>query len=349
MRLINLKCGTLLLCLTVLHARTALAGETVDFRTVGAPPEVHVLESAQFRKQLDLDEETTERLDELLAEWKSDYLEKKKQVDALPEDNHVSRRGWPPNRDRELAASIDELLDDRQYQRFHKILALWNGSFNGSPAFEYDRYGDLQLSAKQHQQLHEFNVKWVLTALPKLTGPFDFSRESRLTKRSVLIARVEAINKLEREHKLERDQGWDRILSAQQARRWRQIELRKCFISHGFRLLLYRYRTESERDGAGRGMWEDYYIPYFTSPAEVIDWTDSQQEEVRAIIAECKRQPPIEKPTSRAGWKALIDKAQERQREYLRQIEGVMTEEQRKRWRAMIGEPHTALDEAVLG
>lgn len=348
MRFTSRRCAALLLLLATAHAPQSHAYEALDFRTVGAPPEVHVLESAQLREQLDLDEETTERLDELLAEWKSDYLDKKKQMDVLPDDDHVSRRGWPPNRDRELAASIDHLLDDRQYRRFHTILALWNGGFNGSRAFRYDRHGDLQLSARQHRQLHDLNVQWVLRALPKLTGPFDFSRETRRTKRSVLVARIEAINMLEREHKLERDQGWDRILSAQQAKRWRQIALRKYFVSQGFSVLLYRYQTESERDGTRGGMLEDYFIPYFTGPADVINWTESQEEEVWAIIAEYEQEPLTKKPTNREGWKSWLQKEQKRKREYLRQIEGVMTEEQRQRWRAMLGEPHTALDEAIM-
>lgn len=315
-----------------------------DFRTLGAPPEIHVSESRQLMALLQLNDSQQSELREIIARWKSDYLARKNQIDSLPPNDSLGRRGWPPSRDRSLNATIDELLNDEQYQRFNEILALWNfGPVRSANAFRYDWQGELKIGSEQHRQLHDLNVQWVLFALPRLQGKFPFARNSSDQDRGLnfrqSMDRLQQIATDAWKFKPERDQEWVGILSAEQARRWRQLELQRQFHSEGFRVLTKSYAERDALHLPNTGVMDDYRVPYFDFPARSLRWTPQQQTQLAKRISEFENQQGT-RPQNRQEFIQWSRDQGELQRRYLRKIEAMMTEKQKKQWRQAVGDPY---------
>lgn len=297
-----------------------------DFRALGASPEVHVCESESLLDLLELTDEQRERLGQRLDAWKAGYLERKKEIDALPEDDVRGRRGWPPNRDRELNAELLELLDDEQQKRFNWIMKLWNyGPVRFPDAHNTFYQSELQLTADQYRRLHALQVRWIQEAYPFVTAP----GQPPLDERYLAIV---VIGTAGWKFKAERDAAWSAILTEQQARRWRQIELQQYLLPQGVRFLVTG--RDPPRTSSSYANW----VPYFEVPAESLNLSDEQKSRLLEICEEYEDSP---NPYSQPGVdrEERLAALREKQKERLRQIEDVFTEEQHLRWRELLGEP----------
>ncbi|WP_259634076.1 hypothetical protein [Stieleria sedimenti] len=320
---------------------------------MAAPSDIHVLESPELVELIDLGDTQVSELDPIVQGWKTEYQRKKQKMDALPPEDQVSRRGWPPTRDRELHDSIASVLDEAQLQRFSEILALWTlGPVQSGDAFRLDRTGELRLSVDQHVALHKLNTRWVLDSFPKFTGRFEFSKPGENVSRSISVRRMlerwEAITELAVKFKPERDRIWKQILSPQQIKRWRELALQTAFSRYDFRVLLEHAGARRRSDRPNSGTSYDYLVPYFIPPPEVFGWSEDQIKNVRAIIGEYESQP-FERPRTREAWAEAAAARRELKRRYLQKIEAVMTVEQRQRWRGMLGDPASFAAEKIFG
>lgn len=327
--------------------------EGLDFRAVAAPPDIYVLESPELVELIDLGETQVSELDHIVQGWKTEYQRKKQEMDALASDDQVSRRGWPPTRDKELHASITRVLDEQQFQRFSEILELWTkGPVQSGEAFRLDRTGELQLTADQHVALHKLDTRWVLDSFPKFTGRFEFLKPGEDISRSIFARQMrdrwDASTDLAIEFKPERDRLWSQILSPQQKSRYRELEFQTAFLSYGFRVFVENAGALQRSDRPKTGTSYDYIVPYFLAPTEVIGWSEDQMENVRAIVGEFDSHS-FEHPRTRDAWAERAAAQRELMRRYLQKIEAVMTAEQRQRWRDMLGEPASSSAKQIFG
>lgn len=302
-----------------------------DLRTLGAPPEIHVCESSELLDLIGLTQGQHENLANLIDAWKTEYLERRKEIDALPEDDVRSRRRWPPDRDRELNAEILKLLDDTQQEQFRWILALWNlGPVRLSDAHRRYYQSELNLTPDQYRQLHQLQVRWVQEALPFVTAP----GQPILRQQGPYVdyrARV-VVGTAAWMSKADRDAVWTEILTPDQARRWRQIELQQHLLPQGVRFLV------SGHDPQGTTGSYAHFVPYFEAPADSLNLSNEQKSRLLEICTVYEESP---NPYSQPGVdrEERIGALREKQKRTLRQIEGVFTEEQRQRWNELLGEP----------
>lgn len=306
------------------------AGEH-DFRVLGAPPEVHICESTELLDLIKLTGEQRQTLAERLGSWKVEYLARQAEIDMLPADDLRGRRGWPPDRDRELNAEIVALLEDDQRERFLWVLALWNlGPVKYATAHRREYQSELKLTPDQYRELYELQTQWVQEALPYVTadGQPILGEQSRGVNYQVVVV----IGTAGWRFKADRDARWSDILSTEQARRWRQIELQQLLLPQGVRFLVTGHDPPRTSGSYAN------FVPYFEAPAESLKLSAEQKSRLLAICTDYEKSL---NPSSQPGVdrEERIAALREKQKDALRQIEDVFTEEQRQRWRALLGEP----------
>ena len=313
------------------------AADEPNFRAMGVPAEISICESADLLSRLQLTGEQQEQLQDVLGDGKARFLTAKSKYEARPA---AQQRGpYERRRDNLLRNAISDLLDDGQHQLFHQMLALnFQSPVQASGAFRFD----LKLTEKQHEQLHELETQWIQYALeqvpcryryPRHTEERDISKYGPLLKYGGDVARV-AWDFVPR-----RDEQWNRILTPEQAKRWKQRELQSIFPFAGFDILQMDFRSAREdRKPLDTGTWMDNNVPYLTPPVEALQWSEEQlksvQKQVRAVSF--GSEPLPSDPAERA---AVLAERQQQVLESMRQIEQIMTAEQRAIFWDLIGEP----------
>ena len=158
-----------------------------------------------------------------------------------------------------------------------------------------------------------------------------------------LIAYGSAITSFQWQFVAERNAEWTRILTAKQARRWKERELQlamKGNPSNRFVVLLvdfssFRLGPNHIPSGTSLGT-----VPYYIPPLEALKWSDEQLPEVRALVKSVRwdfdDRPWGEGRKEQASW---MKAQRKREIKCMRQIEEVMTAEQRATWWGLIGEP----------
>ena len=325
---------------TTLLPVVALADDDPDFRTIVAPYVVYVCESSDLLKQLNLTGQQKAKLKEILDKWKPQFLAEKRELDSRPEDKK-RRYSSAPRRDTRLKNAISDLLDDRQHQIFHQMLYLWwRSPVQSRHAFQFD----LGISDKQHVQLKGLETQWILRALEEVTYDYRYPRHTEVRDNSQLgklIAYGSAITSLQWQFQAERNTEWTRILTAKQARRWKERELQlalKNNMLNRFVILVvdfssFRLGPNHIPSGTSLGV-PPYYIP----PSEALKWSDEQLPKVRAL-AESVRWDFDDAPSGREERASWMNAQREREIKCMRQIEAVMTAEQRATWWGLFGEP----------
>lgn len=312
----------------------------VDFRTLSAPPVVHVLESPELLELLYLTAEQSDQIKELFDDWKAKYLKAKQEYEARLRTRRNPIYGL--SRDRPFHDSITELLDDEQFQKVSRLIFLWNASpVSFHDAFQFD---DLKLSPTQYQQLHQLQVDWVLYAL-KNNMQFDheFSRpsEERGVHRSVALREeYRRATKLAWSFKPLRDQRWKKILSADQARRWQERELEKIWGYQPFHVLLTDYSKREQGDIPQTGTIDDYIVPYFTPPRSHLNWSEDQLEKVTEIIEDFEeKKSRTDFPRDREARLKWFEQQHTKEIKVMLEIQTVMTPGQRDAWWDLLGQP----------
>jgi hypothetical protein len=320
---------------TLLHG-VALADDEPDFRTIVAPYVVYVCESPDLLKPLNLTVEQQEKLKAILDKWKPEFLAEKRELDSRPEGKkrrYTSR----PRRDARLRNTISDLLEDKQHQIFHQMLELWLRSpVQSRHAFQFD----LGISDKQHIQLKGLETKWILRALDETTCDYRYQRhteERDYSQMGKLLAYGSAIARFEWQFKTERNTEWNRILTAKQAKRWKERELQLAIKenpSNRFGILLV---DVSKHIPFGTSLST---VPYYIPPFEALKWSDEQLPKIQALVKsvswDFRDRPWKEAGKDMSSWMKAQKK---REIKCMGQIEEVMTAEQRATWWGLIGEP----------
>lgn len=315
----------------------AVEHQEPDFRALGAPPEVHLCESAALLDLVGLTAGQREQLDARLDVWKAEYLRRQAEIDKLPADDVRGRRGWPPTRDRDLAADIRALMDEEQQQRHAQVLALWNyGPVRTNDAHNRRYQEELNLTAEQYVRLHELQLRWIENAWPFVTarGQPSFGDPSIRVRDQALVSyqALVVIGTAGWKFKSQRDAAWTDILSAEQARRWRQIELQRHLVPHGVRFLV------TGRSPERTSSIYAHFVPYFESPATSLQLSEEQQTRILEICQEYENSPaPYRQPGK--DREARIAALRTKQRQFLEDVEEVLTNEQTMRWHELLGEP----------
>jgi hypothetical protein len=331
-----------LFCITVVATTllpvVALADDEPDFRTIVAPYVVYVCESPDLLMPLNLTVEQQEKLKATLDKWKPEFLAEKRELDSRPEGKK-RRYTSKPRRDARLRNTISDLLDDKQHQIFHQMLELWLRSpVQSRHAFQFD----LGISDKQHIQLKGLETKWILRALDEISCDYRYQRHTEdrdYSQMGKLLAYGSAIARFEWQFKTERNTEWNRILTAKQSKRWKERELQLAIkenLSNRFEILLVDV-SGPKHIPSGTSL---NTVPYYIPPFEALKWSDEQLPKVRALVKsvswDSRDRPWEEDGKDWASWK----KAQKnREIKCMRQIEEVMTAEQRATWWGLIGEP----------
>jgi hypothetical protein len=300
------------------------AADEPNFRAMGVPAEISIFESADLLSRLQLTGEQQEQLQDVLGDGKARFLTAKSKYEARPA---AQQRGpYERRRDNLLRNAISDLLDDGQHQLFHQMLALnFQSPVQASGAFRFD----LKLTEKQHE-LEQVPCRY---RYPRHTEERDISKYGPLLKYGADVARV-AWDFVPR-----RDEQWNRILTPEQAKRWKQRELQSIFPFAGFDILQMDFRSAREdRKPLDTGTWMDNNVPYLTPPVEALQWSEEQlksvQKQVRAVSFGSEALPSD--PAERA---AVLAERQQQVLESMRQIEQIMTAEQRAIFWDLIGEP----------
>lgn len=335
------QCFCVFVGLTV-SALVVIAEDEPDFRTLPATPSVWLFESPEIRKHLDLTPQQTTQINALLDNWKSIYLKAKQEHEAKPTDEQRTER---TGRNRlpitSLRKSISEVLNDEQFQVFSQMRWLWH--FSPVRSGEAMRYKELKLSVDQHRQLFALNIRWVLLGLAELKGQYRAQRPgvnaaSGRRRFSVELTYYVSQTRLAWKFKPIRDAEWSRILTQAQARRWKELELQSVFARDPFVVMLTDYASRQEGRIPQTGKSDDYFVPYFTSPAGVLNLSEESRQEIQKLISEFQdwKTPPS---GNREEWKAWVKELLQRQVQFMTRIQSVMSPEQRTAWWNLVGEP----------
>jgi hypothetical protein len=216
--------------------------------------------------------------------------------------------------------------------------------------FSYDRGGELSLIPEQHRQFYTLNERWVLTAWPSLKDNTYFgtaaTEDLELSDRERLWGRLRATAVEAWKFKSERDSTFKQILTAEQAARWRQLELQNRLQIEGFNVIVINYSAERaatlQQSDVYRGdwgpLWHDLLVPYFDSPATALELTGEQKATIYEIIAKYEAVDSV-RPEDRKEWTRWLHEQLGRKHQAEERIEKVMTDSQRQQWREMLGEP----------
>jgi hypothetical protein len=304
---------------------------------MGVPAEISICESADLLSSLQLTGEQQKKLQAVLDEGKARFLTAKSEYEARPAAHQ--RGPYRQKRDEVLRNAISDLLDDRQHQLFQQMLALnFQSPVQAGGAFRFD----LQLTEEQHEQLQELETQWIQHALeqvpcsyryPRHTEARDISKYGPLLKYGAEVARVAWA------FAPRRDEQWNRILTPEQAKRWKQRELQSVILFNRFEILLMDFGpARAGREPLDTGTWMDINVPYLTPPFEALQWSDEQVEGVQKLVGVASfGSEPL--PSDRAERAASIAERQRQDLECMRQIEQIMTAEQRAIFWDLIGEP----------
>ena len=293
-------------------------------------------ESPQLLETLSLTVEQRAKLDSVLDQWKARFLAAKKDYDSQPEGK---KRGvYAQYRDRDLQNAVSDLLNDRQHQLFHQILTLWAQSpVQSRHAFEFE----LGLSAEQHRQLYDLEIEWLRHALERVSCGHRFQRHTEPSVRRIgeLQSYRYAVTRLAWQFLPRRNLQWNRILTPEQAKHWKERELERAFQRYQFDLLLADFSVYNEETGQlNTGTWLDHTVPYFTPPFEALNWTEEQ-------IAAINKLPPTgrlqydDRPLDRQERIRWLEAHLNRSIDCMRQIEQIMTVRQRETWWQGFGKP----------
>lgn len=332
-----------LFCITVVTATVfpsaVTANDERDLRTLDVPNVVRICESQELLQLLNLSESQTENLNDALASWKSEYFAALREIESPVEGKGRRRPIASGREDNGLGNAISNLLDDEQHQLFRQMLTLWIQSpVQSRQAFQFD----LRLSGQQHKQLHELEIRWILQALRDVPCIYRFQRHTETRDRSQWGKRLEYSHAIVRsawEFVPARNAAWNSILTPAQARRWKERELQAALGTYGFEILLIDF-TSSRVAGKtlSTGTWLDYTVPYYASPFDELKWSDQQLAQFRELDG-LVRAETAEMPSDRAERIKWFQKQRDREQECWRQIEALMTAEQRATWWSLIGEP----------
>jgi hypothetical protein len=247
----------------VLLPGVVFADDEPDFRTMAMPTEVYVLESPNLLKTLDLTGEQKEKLKAIFDKWETDYLTS---IAERESSRKVLRPGgYVPLRANVLRDSISDLLDDQQHQLFHQMLTLWNQS----PVRSHDAFRfELGFSDRQHLRLQELETKWVLHAL-KAPCDYRFARHTEPPDRKRFgkqAAYYRAVFPFGWQFATQRNAEWSRVLTAKEAKRWKERELQRTLQLSQFLILVVDLSPsrQGRRRRTTTGNFVDGIIPYFT-------------------------------------------------------------------------------------
>ncbi len=313
------------------------AADEPNFRAMGVPAEISIFESADLLSRLQLTDEQQKQLQVVLDDGKARFLTAKSEYEARPATHQ--RGPYRQRRDDLLKKAISDLLDDRQHQLFQQMLALkFQSPVQAGGAFRFD----LQLTDEQHEQLQELETQWIQHALeqvpcsyryPRHTEARDISKYGPLLKYGAEVARVAWA------FAPRRDEQWNRILTPEQAKRWKQRELQSVIQFNRFEILLIDFGpARAGREPLDTGTWMDSNVPYLTPPFEALQWSDEQVKGVQKLVGVASfGSEPL--PSDRAERAASIAERQRQDLECMRQIEQIMTAQQRAIFWDLIGEP----------
>jgi hypothetical protein len=312
------------------------AAEETNFRAMGVPFAISTFESPDLLSRLQPTREQQKQLQVVLGDGKARFLTAKSAYDARPVA--LQRGPYEQRRDDLLKNAISDLLDDGQHQLFHQMLALYFQSpVQANGAFRFD----VQLTEEQHEQLQELETQWIQYALKQVPCSYRYQRhteERDISKYGQLLKYGADVARVAWDFVPRRDEQWNRILTPEQAKRWKQRELQSIFPFAGFDILLMDFRSAREdRKPLDTGTWMDNNVPYLTPPFEALQWSEEQvknvQKQVRAVSFGSEALPSD--PAERA---AVLAERQQQVLESMRQIEKIMTAEQRAIFWDLIGE-----------
>lgn len=314
-----------------------LATDEPNFHALAAPTEISILESDELRQKLQLTDQQQTQLQAVLNEGKARFLTAKARYDARPDA--IKRGPYQQRRDQQLQNSLSDLLNDEQHQLFHQMLTLrFQSPVQASAAFQYD----LQLTDQQHAQLHQLETQWVLHALQQVPCDYRYQRHTETRDlRSVGLLKTygAAVAQAAWQFAPRRDEQWNRILSPQQAKRWKQREMQWVFQLMRFdALLLDLEPARSNGVLPATGTWIDNNVPYITSPAAALQWSEQQQADLRNLIRPVRfGMQPL--PSDSKQRTAVMQERQQQELDCMRNIEQIMTAAQRAIFWDLIGEP----------
>ena len=313
------------------------AADKPNFRAMGVPAEISIFESADLLSRLQLTGEQQEQLQDVLRDGKARFLTAKSKYDARPAA--LQRGPYEQRRDDLLKNAISDLLDDGQHQLFHQMLALYFQSpVQANGAFRFD----VQLTEEQHEQLQELETQWIQYALKQVPCSYRYQRHSEerdTSKYGPLLKYGADVARVAWDFVPRRDEQWNRILTPEQAKRWKQRELQSVIVFNRFEILLMDFGpARAGREPLDTGTWMDNNVPYLTPPFEALQWSDVQLDDVQKLVGvpTFGSEPLPSDPAKRA---AVLAERQQQDLQGMRQIERIMTAEQRAIFWDLIGEP----------
>ncbi len=307
------------------------------FYSYYTPRALRICSSQEVLSLLDLNDQQKKQLNRLREEWRNEFQKFQSDPQAFFDKWRIGT-GGPRGK---LRKEFEAILTQEQKQVYDTIRLLWALSPVRSDSALREEYStNLQLRLEQQKRLLALEGKWVRTAWRQI-------KELRSTAHG-------AIARLAWQFKAERDKVWREILTEKQANRWQQIELQQQLLGirgpfiQGLIRIDYAARMKGELPQTGR--WDDYFVPYFDSPIQVLNLDQQQQEEVNKICSEqiqAEKQDPIPKgqdyETGEAyvtARKAHLPKLAKMSREMLLRMENVLTDLQKQKWREMLGKPY---------
>jgi hypothetical protein len=96
-------------------------------------------------------------------------------------------------------------------------------------------------------------------------------------------------------------------LSADQARRWQERKLEQFWEYQPFHVLLTDYSQREQGNTPRTGTIDDYYVPYFTPPQSVLDWSEEQLEQVKEVIRKFEQESRADFPGEREAWLGWVE------------------------------------------
>lgn len=256
------------------------------------PAALAILHDRERQQELDLSTEQFDAVEDLWRGWE-------KAAAAFGEDDGY----WPKRR--EYSQRALELLSDGQRGKLLRMLLRHDLERTSTPLFwlRYPRtQAELRLSGEQKNAIERLQSEWVERAFAALkglepTGPPHFPWLTR----DIAAKRAE----LEREFQSRMDDELERILTADQRRRFNEITIQ------------VETRTQGPR------IFQDPRV------APALGFSVEQQERLSGLITELRNQNAANPLGST-----------ERERQGIREVvSSILTPEQQRRWKELLGDP----------